>query len=107
MNEQITSIIKNDVNINILHNPSKPIIIIDDNNKFNDFLELCKKISTNNKSFMCIDFEYNTNRYTKKRNLTTMQIMVIDDCNKYFDKQYQKPVYVLDPININVNNKKK
>lgn len=103
----IDSVIKNDRNMEILYDSSKPIIIIKTKNQMSDFLEICKKVSDNyKKAFMCIDFEYNTNRFTKQRKLSSMQIMIIDDCYNYFDTKYQKSIYILDPINISNINKK-
>lgn len=75
----------------------KPVIIIDDKNKMDNFIMDCLSIYDTNKkyknSFCGIDIEYNTNRKTKKRYIGIIQIIFITNCNEYFTET-KKPIYI-------------
>uniref|UniRef100_A0A6C0BDQ0 3'-5' exonuclease domain-containing protein n=1 Tax=viral metagenome TaxID=1070528 RepID=A0A6C0BDQ0_9ZZZZ len=77
-------------------------IIVKDNNTKNIFINDCKKMYDNkDKSFYGIDFEYNMKN--KKRVISLMQVILINDSSKYDDIDYHKPIYVLDPMSFNKN----
>lgn len=79
----------------------KPVTVVLDKEDRLKFFHDCKKIYTMSKTdkdvFCGIDFEFNMNWKTKKRYIGSMQIILVLDKDRYHDKSYVKPVYVLDP----------
>jgi hypothetical protein len=89
----------------------KPIIVVDSENKKNDFVLSCEKIYrlskiNNNLTFCGIDFEFNMNWSKKIRYIASMQIIFIFNSEKYHSIDVEKPVYILDPMKLNINQKK-
>jgi hypothetical protein len=86
----------------------KPIIVVDTENKKNEFILSCENIYrlskiNNNLTFCGIDFEFNMNWSKKTRYIASMQIIFIFNSEKYHMDDFEKPVYILDPMKLNTN----
>lgn len=87
--------------------PSNKIIVVKTNEDKKLFIEDCKKIFLikGTDKFCGIDFEFNTNRKINKRYIGLMQIIFIFDATKYYDKSYEKLIYILDPNKLSFDDK--
>lgn len=84
---------------------NKPIIVIksNDRNLEEDFIKACEKIyNKQNDAFCGIDFEFNNKNNV--RSIGSMQIIFIFDATKYYDIDYEKPVYILNPMKLRNKN---
>lgn len=81
----------------------KTITVIN-NDRESEFFDACTNIynlsKISRKTFCGVDFEFNTDRKTKKRYIALMQIIFIFDSSTYFNKTTSKPVFVLNPHNL-------
>lgn len=89
----------------------KPITVVKTNDDQIKFIEDCRKIYTmckkdHTSTFCGIDFEFNMNWKLKERYIGSMQIIFIFNNIKYSDPEYEKPVYILNPIKLTNENKK-
>jgi hypothetical protein len=88
----------------------KPIFVVKTYDEQIQFIESCKKLYTlsiqNNTSTFCgIDFEFNMNWKIKERYIGSIQIIFIFDNASYHDSDYEKPVYILNPLMLSKNHK--
>jgi hypothetical protein len=79
----------------------KPFIVVTSDEHKKSFIQDCQKIyditGKNGRTFCGIDFEFNMNWKLKTRYIGSMQIIFIFDGEKYHDKTFIKPIYVIDP----------
>jgi hypothetical protein len=81
----------------------KPIKIVKSQKEIDEFFEFCSNL--NNESTLCIDMEFNRDNKNKTHLLGLFQIMVICDHKKYFDPNYEKPIFIINPEKFNKKDK--
>lgn len=85
----------------------KPVHIIKTINDAELFIEDCRKIYklhkniNQHKTFCGIDFEFNMNWKLKTRYIAFMQIIFVFDSDRYHDKTFIKPIYIINPLKFN------
>lgn len=89
----------------------KPIFVIKTYEDQVKFIESCKKLYTlstqdHTLTFCGIDFEFNMNWKLKERYIGSMQIIFVFNNTSYHDPEYEKPVYILNPIKLSKDHKK-
>ena len=74
----------------------KSVTIINNVNIVNDFMNDCERInrSPKNKSFCCIDIEFN--RENNEHKIGIIQLMFIFDNEFYYNKMHIKPIYIFN-----------
>jgi hypothetical protein len=98
--------------ISNLNKNNKIIVSVIDEPTTENFIDDCRRIYQsslleNNNVFCGIDFEFNMNWAQKMRYIGLMQIILIDNIDKYYDANYEKKIYILDPNRLNFRDKKK
>jgi len=89
----------------------KPYRQVIDSRSIDQLIDRCKQMDRQNESsggsiFYGIDFEFNMNWKTKDRYISIMQLIVIDQMDKYFDKLHKKYIYLIDFPKLNDRQKK-
>jgi hypothetical protein len=84
------------------------IIVINNTKNLDIFFNDCRRLYeislTEKHPVHCgIDFEYNMNWRNKERYISLMQIIMIDDIDKYHSDGYIKTIYILDPLRLPQN----
>ncbi len=76
----------------------KPITVVVDHMTVDKFLIDCQNLSFSKNGICGIDFEFDMNWKTKERYISLMQIILINDPEKYKDINVIKPIYLVDPL---------
>jgi len=86
---------------------SNNIILINNSKRENEFTDLISSLYQKMKSdkspvYVCVDFEFNTNWKDKTKYISLIQLVFIDNVDKYFNDD--KMVYILDPYLLGKSN---